>query len=188
VWTSRISDRVLYVQLNAIVVAPGRSLAQFARDLRTDLQKNPAAHLILDLRNNNGGEAGLADEMLRTLIAYDAGGGRIWVPIGRVTFSAAETLAARIDQWTAATFVGEPTGSRPNHFGNEAQFVLPHSGVRGTISSGWNQPVSGRDDRIWIAPAVRVRSESADYFAARDPVLDRILSEIGAGGAASPSS
>ena len=59
--------------------------------------------------------------MLRTLIWYDAQGGHIWAAIGRVTFSAAETLASRIDQWTGATFVGEPTGSRPNHFGNEAQ-------------------------------------------------------------------
>ena len=91
-----------------------------------------------------------------------------------------ETLAARLDEWTGATFVGEPTGSRPNHFGNEAQFVLPHSGVRGTISSGWNQPVTARDARIWIAPAIRVRSESSDYFSGRDAVLDRIVSEIGA--------
>lgn len=178
-WSSRLGGGTVYVQLNAIADAPKQSLAQFAKELRGELQKSATPHLILDLRNNNGGEASLADELLRTLIAYDAAGGRIWVAIGRVTFSAAETLAARLDQWTGATFVGEPTGSRPNHFGNEAQFVLPHSGVRGTISSGWNQPVSGRDERIWIAPAIRVGSSAADYFAGRDPVLARILSEIG---------
>jgi hypothetical protein len=93
--------------------------------------------------------------------------------------SPTRTLASRIDQWTGAIFVGEPTGSRPNHFGNEVQFVLPHSGLRGTISSGWNQPISGRDDRIWIAPEIPVKTEALDYFAGRDPVLERILSEIG---------
>ena len=86
-----------------------------------------------------------------------------WAEITGTATAAAGTAAA----WRA-----------PNHFGNEAQFVLPHSGVRGTISSGWNQPVSGRDERVWIAPSVRVESSSTDYFAGRDPVLARILSEI----------
>src|SRR4029453_5075284 len=61
----RLSDRVLYVQLNAVADAPKKSIAQFAKDLRADLGKTPAAHLVLDLRNNNGGDAGLADENAR---------------------------------------------------------------------------------------------------------------------------
>jgi hypothetical protein len=178
-WFTRLRAGIVYVQLNAIADAPARPLAGFARDLREEVRKDQPANLILDLRNNNGGDASFADEMLRTLISYDAAGGRVWIAIGRVTFSAAETFAARLDQWTGATFVGEPTGSRPNHYGNEAPFVLPHSGVRGTISAGWNQPVSGRDERIWIAPEIRVRSEASDFFAGRDAVLDRILLEIG---------
>lgn len=60
-----------------------------------------------------------ADELMKTLIAFDSRGGKLVTLIGRMTFSAAQTFAARIDQWTNTTFVGEPTGSRPNHYGNE---------------------------------------------------------------------
>lgn len=177
-WSVRMPGSALYVRVDTIADSPTESLARFAIGLRDDLRRERPAHLVLDLRYNNGGDAALADELFRTLVSYDALGGRIWVAIGRMTFSAAQTLAARLDQWTGATFVGEPTGSRPNHYGNEAPFVLPHSGVRGTISSGWNQPVTSRDVRLWIAPSIRVGEDSSDYFAGRDRVIDRIREEI----------
>lgn len=178
-WSARVpGGSALYVRLDSIADSPTETLARFAIGLRDTLRRERPTHLVLDLRYNNGGDAALADELFRTLVSYDAGGGRVWVAIGRMTFSAAETLAARLDQWTGATFVGEPTGSRPNHYGNEAPFVLPHSSVRGTISSGWNQPVTSRDVRLWIAPSIRVREDSSDHFAGRDRVIDRIRREI----------
>jgi hypothetical protein len=131
--------------------------------------------VILDLRHNSGGDASLADALLKTLVAYDVQGGRLTVLIGRTTFSAAQTLAARLDAWTRASFAGEPTGSRVNRHGNEAPFVLPHSGVRGTISSGWNQPVTARDYRVWIAPDTPLALTSKDYFAGKDPVLEAVI-------------
>lgn len=93
--------------------------------------------------------------------------------VGRSTFSAAHTFATRVDAWTSAIFVGEPTGSKPNHYGNEAPFTLPHSGIRGTLSSGWNQPVTSRDYRVWIPPDIPVQQTSRHYFDGQDPVLDR---------------
>jgi len=92
---------------------------------------------------------------------------------------AAQTFASRIDQWTGTTFAGESTGSRPNHFGNERTFTLPSSGVRGTIASGWNQPVTARDDRDTIKPEMPVATNAADYFAGRDPVLEKALNSCG---------
>ena len=49
----------------------------------------------------------------------DAGGfeGKFVVIIGRRTFSAAQNLATRLDLKTNAVFVGEATGSKPNHYG-----------------------------------------------------------------------
>ena len=34
--------------------------------------------------------------------------------------------------------------------------MLPNTGLRGNISSGWNQPVRSADARVWIAPDVPV--------------------------------
>ena len=169
-WSTRLPGGALYVQVNAIDDAKEQTLAAFGTDLRNQLAGT--RKLVLDLRLNNGGEASKANELLKTLIAFDVSGGRIAVLIGRMTFSAAQTLATRLDEWTAAQFVGEPTGSRPNHYGNERPFKLPHSGLRGTIASGLNQPVTARDTRTAIEPDVAVPLLAADYFRGADPALD----------------
>ena len=45
------------------------------------------------------------------------GPGHLFVIIGRRTFSAAQNTVNMIEKNTNATFVGEPTGSRPNFVG-----------------------------------------------------------------------
>jgi hypothetical protein len=165
-----LPDGAVLVELNAIEDGADRTLADFGRDLGAALRT--ADRAILELRRNNGGEARKANEVLRSLIAFDARGGRIAVLVGRMTFSAAQTLATRLDEWTGALFVGEPTGSRPNHLGNERNFTLPHSGLRGSIASGVNQPITANDMRDAIEPEVPVPSRAADFFAGRDPALD----------------
>lgn len=177
-WFEPLEPRALYVQINAIADSDGESLEAFARRLSKTLHSGEWDAAIVDLRNNSGGDASLADALLKTLVSFDERGGRLVVLTSRITFSAAQTLAARLDAWTAATFVGEPTGSRVNRYGNEAPFRLPHSGIRGTISSGWNQPVTSRDHRIWIAPDVPAPMISRDYFAGADPVFERALLEL----------
>ncbi len=172
-WAAELPGGVLYVQINAMNDGRDETLAAFGRVLRQRIAGFRA--VAVDLRLNNGGEASKADELLRTLIAADTQGVRLAVLTSRMTFSAAQTFAARLDQWTAAVFVGQPTGSRPNHYGNERKFQLPNSGLQGTISSGLNQPVTARDERATIAPDIPVPARASDYFAGADPTLDAAL-------------
>jgi C-terminal processing protease CtpA/Prc len=169
-WSMTLPGGTPYIQLNSVDDAEDKTLAAFGKELRPLLAK--AGGAILDLRLNNGGEARKANELLRSMIAFDATGGRLAVLISRMTFSAAQTLATRLDEWTGATFIGEPTGSRPNHYGNERPFKLPHSGLRGTIASGLNQPITAHDDRTAITPDLAIPSRAADYFAGKDPALE----------------
>lgn len=171
-----LPGNVLYVQVNTMQDGRGEKIADFARGLRQRIARSRA--LVLDLRLNNGGDASKADELLRTVIAADTHGTPIAVLTSRMTFSAAQTFASRIDQWTQAIFVGQPTGSRPNHYGNERKFELPNSGLRGTISSGWNQPVTSRDERATIAPDIAVPLRASDYFAGKDPALEEALKAV----------
>ena len=175
-WTAELSRDVLYVQVNAMSDGADETLAAFAISLRSRIPRFRA--VILDLRLNNGGEATKADELLRTLIASDTQGAAFAVLTSRMTFSAAQTFAARADQWTGALFVGQPTGSKPNHLGNERRFQLPNSGVRVTISSGLNQPVTARDDRMTITPDVLVPMKARDYFAGADPTLEAAIKAL----------
>jgi hypothetical protein len=167
--TQPIGKDGLYIRVASMSDAAHESLAAFATRLRTELAGKRFA--VLDLRLNNGGEASLSDELLRTMIAFDVSGGQIATLISRMTFSAAETFASRLDQWSGTIFVGEATGSKPNHYGNERTFKLPHSALRGSIASGLNQPVTARDERTTIEPDVKVPLRSSDYFAGHDPAL-----------------
>jgi C-terminal processing protease CtpA/Prc len=169
-WAAELPGGVLYVQINTMNDGRDETLAAFASALRRRVASFRA--VAVDLRLNNGGEASKADELLRTLIAADTQGVRLAVLPSRMTFSAAQTFATRIDQWTGAVFIGQPTGSKPNHYGNERKFQLPNSGLLGTISSGLNQPVTARDERATIAPDIAVATRASDYFAGADPTLD----------------
>ncbi|MGE5499554.1 MAG: S41 family peptidase [Syntrophothermus sp.] len=172
-----IRPDILYAAINSMNDTPQKTLEAFGRELRGRLK--PYKKLILDLRYNNGGEASNADELLKTCIAFDADGGKIAVLVGRMTFSAAQTFTARIDQWTNAVFVGEKTGSKPNHYGNERSFKLPFSGIRGAISSGYNQPISINDTRMFIVPEITVPVDSESYFSGKDPEIDAAINELG---------
>jgi hypothetical protein len=96
-----------------------------------------------------------------------------WVLAGRNTFSAAQVFANNLDRLTNAVFVGEPTGSRPNFVGEDTALRLPWSGYFGSISSRFHQTFNN-DERIWIAPDYPVALFESDYFAGKDPVLDRL--------------
>ncbi|HEY4641058.1 MAG TPA: hypothetical protein VII75_06910 [Thermoanaerobaculia bacterium] len=169
-------DGTLYIQLNAIADGPDKSLATFGKELHSALAGVNRA--VLDLRFNSGGDARKANDVLKTLIAFDAAGGKLAVLTSRMTFSAAQTLATRLDEWTNALFIGEATGSRPNHYGNERNFTLPNSGLRGTIASGINQPITANDDRETIRPDVEVKQTSEQYFRGVDAVLEAAVKAL----------
>ncbi|HEY8560354.1 MAG TPA: hypothetical protein VIL74_08245 [Pyrinomonadaceae bacterium] len=178
-WFRKLAPETVYFQFNQVQNQPDETLAAFSARLRETLAENNIKNLIIDVRLNNGGEATLLRELYRTLIHFETTRDRakIFVLIGRDTFSAAQTFAGTINHLTDAVYVGEPSGSKPNRVGDEAQFVLPYSRVSGSIASGYHQAAS-KDDRIWIAPDIPVEVSSADYFNNRDPVLEAVLEII----------
>jgi hypothetical protein len=56
--------------------------------------------------------------------------GRLFVIIGRQTFSSAILNAISFKNNTEAIFVGEPTGGKPNHYGEIKVFTLKNSPIR----------------------------------------------------------
>ena len=176
-WLKNLDNHeVVYAQINQVKDMEEETFAGFSMRLRTQLAIWKPRALVVDLRFNNGGDANLISEMLRTLIWYEtAQKGQLFVIMGRNTFSAAQTMLNRIEEFTNARFVGEPSGSRPNRLGNESPFRLKYSGVMGTISSGYHQGSSSRDHRVWIGPDIPAKWSSQDYFSGKDPAFAIIL-------------
>jgi hypothetical protein len=103
--------------------------------------------------------------------------GRIYVLMGRNTFSAAQVFLAQMDRDTHAIFAGEPSSSRPNFVGEETPVQLPWSGAIGSISDRYHETIPG-DKREWIEPEIKLVLSSADYFANRDPLLEKVLADV----------
>jgi tetratricopeptide (TPR) repeat protein len=185
-WMRRLPGRdALYVQINQIIdetAAPDfadvggptvESFAVFTTRLRDTLQADRPGALVLDLRRNNGGNTFLYTDLLRRLVAYDARPStNLYVLAGRNTYSAALNLATDLDRLTDATFVGEPTGGRPNTHGNESAVELPYSGLTAGLSAVYWQHSVPQDERLGIAPDVPVSLSSQAYLANQDPALD----------------
>jgi len=87
----------------------------------------------LDLRFNSGGNGSITPPMLKTLIEFEINNpsGKIFVIMGRGTFSAAQNLLTEITEYTNPILVGEPSGSNPNHIGEAGWLKLPYSGLMG---------------------------------------------------------
>ncbi|MDH4002516.1 MAG: hypothetical protein OEU52_14790 [Xanthomonadales bacterium] len=177
-WSQTFPDsNTLYIQFNNVTNLEEQSLKQFNHAVRQEITAQSVDTLILDLRQNSGGNGSILPPMLRTLIYFETTypSGQLFVIMGRKTFSAGHELLAQISQLTNAVLVGEPSGSRPNALSESGWFVLPYSGIRGIVSSQFHQPSSPEDHRIWIAPHVPVSLSSKAYFEGRDPALESIL-------------
>lgn len=164
----------LYLQLNKVGDAPGRSLAAFADTVAETIKEMQPARVVLDLRHNRGGNGHLRLPLYKVLARAEAGGAQLFVLVGRNTFSAAQFLTDDLDVYTDAVLVGEPTGSRPNAFGDSYRITLPNSGLTIRASRYWWQE-NQEHDRPWTAPDVAAAYRFADYARGHDPALRAAL-------------
>ncbi len=177
-WFEHLKDeRALYVQYNGVANKPDETVADFFRRVYAFAEANPVERLIIDVRNNGGGNNFLNRPIIVETIksAKINRRGHLFVITGRQTFSAAQNFVNEMEKYTNAIFVGEPTGARPNHYGDAARIVLPHSGLTVRASTLWWQDVDPRDSRPWTPPQISAALTSADYRANRDPALQAAL-------------
>jgi hypothetical protein len=168
--------RALYCQINAIQQKTGDSLATFMRRAIAAADSIDAGKFVIDVRLNGGGNGDWNRAIFLPLVnsRYDADG-RLYVITGRRTWSAAQMLISEMEKYTHATFAGEPSASRGNHYGDSRRIVLPNSKVTVRVSTLWWQYGDPRDDRPWIEPSIPAPLTFADYRAGRDPALEAVL-------------
>jgi len=169
------ADRLVYVQYNQVANKEDESISQFADRLRALLDSASSPRLVLDLRLNRGGNGSLNRPLLLSLIKSRTleGRGKLFVLIGRSTFSAAQFLVNDIEQYTDAVFVGEPSGGKANSYGDSRKILLPNSKITVRVSTLWWQE-DPRDVRQWKGPDVAAELTSRDYARNLDPALTAV--------------
>ncbi len=93
---------------------------------------------------------------------------------GPGTFSAAAVNALDMRNEANAILVGSPTGMRPNHYGEHAEFRLPNSGFRVSYSTYYHR--FGADTDSAVVPDQNIEPTWAEFRAGRDPVIEWVLS------------
>lgn len=165
--------RALYLRYDTCSDEPGQSVAQLAEKVLATIDAGGVERVIVDLRSNGGGNSALLAPLTKGLKSRAAAlPGGVRVLIGRFTFSSAEMNAVELKQQVGARLIGEPTGQKPNHYGELKSFVLPHSKITVRYSTKFWKTEAG--DRPSLEPDQQVLLSSADYFAMRDPVLDAV--------------
>jgi tetratricopeptide (TPR) repeat protein len=172
--------KALYFGFHAIAENQGQSFADFVAAMTKQIEDKQADYLILDMRLNGGGNTGLVLPLVHALIRNDRVNkpGHLFVIVGRRTFSAAQNTVNMLEKNTHATFVGEPTGSRPKFVGESTYIVLPYSKLRVYCSSRYWQYGDSTDGRTWVRPQIACELSSKDFIENRDPCMEAILKRI----------
>jgi hypothetical protein len=174
IWARKVaSGRAVYVGFNSVRTPSDafvRSLMRLVRDPKV-------RRVVVDVRLNGGGDNttyGALTSLFRSPAVNRRG--KLYLLIGRATFSAAANFAAEIDRDTRATIVGEPTGGGVETYGDTFPVHLPTVGWAVHVAARYHERKKGPNDRrLAVAPDVRVELTSTQYFAGRDPLLERAL-------------
>ncbi|MFD2512807.1 hypothetical protein ACFSRY_02905 [Pontibacter locisalis] len=169
--------KTLYVQVNEVYNKEDESIAAFSARIEKFIAAHPTSRLVLDLRYNPGGNNRLSRPLLLALIRNEQVNqfGRLYMLIGRETFSAAQMLANEMEYYTNTIFAGEPSGSSPSAYGDSRKLYLPNSNLTIRASTIYWRDWHINEKRPWTEPDIIVGYTSEDYLKGRDPALEAVL-------------
>ena len=169
---------LLYVQINKVGDAPDETLAHFAQRLHDEIAATKPDKVAIDLRQNRGGDGTLIVPLIRGIIQSPGidRRGHLFGIIGPATFSAAQMLTDTLERYTNIIFVGEPTGSKGNTYGDSRKIVLPNSGIMVRVSIYYWQDWFPWDQRDATSPQIPAPLTFDAYRRKVDPALEAITS------------
>jgi len=173
-----VSEKSIFVQINQVQSQDGRlSLKSFSKEVDSLITNLDIGRLIIDLRNCNGGDNSRLAPLVKLVQNPKINKqGRLFVLIGRQTFSGGVSLAAAIERNSKVVFVGEPAGSGPNQCGDVQRVTLPNSKLILQVSGRYHQQGYFRERRLAIEPQVPVSYSYSSWNSMKDPALGAINS------------
>ncbi len=174
-------QKLLFFKYNQCAQRPDLPFASFAMDLFQTIDTQPVDHMVVDLRDNTGGDT----EVWRPFLAgmrqrYDAL--RTNPRFGfygldsRLTASSAMFAAQEIKLFDGALLLGEGTGGNPDAYGQAVTSYMPNSGIQVNVASRYYSAFAPGIHGPTVEPDIRVYRDSSDVFVRFDPILFRVFS------------
>jgi len=176
-WFSSIKDiKGIYIKFESY--PSFEEMEKFGESVLKYINDNNIKKVVIDLRNNGGG-----DFFVGTFLAYylnladsiDWKSG-VYVLTDKVTFSAGTSNASQFRQILNAKIIGEPTGSNANGYQDMGQFTLPNSGMIVTYS----KRLFRFQDKITqgVQPDVLIEYDWESYSKGIDKMMEWIINDI----------
>ena len=129
-WYTSLRDS-LTVYVNFKEYPTEVEMNSFAEELLKNIQKHKSQNLIIDIRDNYGGDFFIGLILASWLNVADCIDWKsgVYVLTNRATYSAAMVNALQFREQLNAKIVGEPTGANPNGYQDLGQFNLPNSNI-----------------------------------------------------------
>ena len=180
-------DKIYYIQYNKcwskeleVKYRNGRdanrmpSFNDFEEKVFHNLETKQFEKVVFDLRFNSGGNSSQGTAFIEKFAKFADKNPemKIFVILGRYTFSSAILNAMDFIRLTNAKFVGEETGGKPNHFGEVKNFRLPHSGLRVDYSTKYFKRTDMNENSL--IPEINIETDFSDFKSGIDPVYEWI--------------
>ena len=177
-WYKFLDDsRTLWMQYNRCRDIPENPMTNFANEIFAVADANSATHFVIDLRNNTGGNSEIIRPVINGLVQrpWLNQRGKVYVIIGNTTISSGLWGAIYFRNLTNAILLGEPTGGKPNSYGEVLSSILPNSKIIFQFSTKFQRIIP--DDPVALFPDVPIEISAAEYNNNDDPVFSYILSQ-----------
>lgn len=179
-WMKYIEEaKTLYFNYRACKEMVSEPVEDFGKRLLNFIKTNSIEKLVIDMRNNNGGNSTLLDPFIGELEKCDQINqtGKLFVIIGRDTFSSALLNAFSLKNNTNAILVGEPSGGKPNCYGEVQRFTLKESGFTISYSTKYYELIDD-DSILSLFPDIEKELSIQSYIDNIDPCMKYILNDI----------
>ncbi len=178
-WFEYLEDqRSIFLQYNACWDKDGDiTFAKLIDDMFEFVDAHPVERIIIDVRQNTGGEPRIGEPLIEALEQRPEIGerGGLFVLVGRRTFSAALTNAAQLRARAGARVVGEAPRGKPNNPSEGRDIDLDRTGTWATVSTQFVERDAALGDADYL-PVDIPASYSFDIFRQdRDPMLEAAL-------------
>lgn len=166
----------LYFNYNKCQDDPKKPFKTFNDSLFKEIEKQNPKRIIIDLRMNGGGNSAILEPSIEKIKNHQLNKkGKIFVLIGRATFSSAIMNAIKLKKETKAILVGETTAGTINHYGEVRAFRLPNTKLEVNYSTQYWENWKGHDGPL--VPEVKIAKNLSDLLKGNDKVLNYVMQQ-----------
>jgi uncharacterized protein (TIGR03437 family) len=168
------TTQTIYLAYNRCEEMADPSFTDFVNQVLAFMQQQPVSHVVVDLRNNTGGDSSVFQPLLDALAANPALRQKVTAITGQATFSSGVMNAAALAGLFALPLIGQASGGAVTSYGNIVELTLPNSGLVVSCSTEYFPGYYGYTGDS-LLPTLPLGMSSADYFARYDPFLQAAI-------------